>query len=197
MKRLFTLAFLLINLVAYAQRITQLEGVGEGNSFKPGEGVIYGNFIQKLSFWKSGYQQYIRVRNLQTHEVLSFQVKSTYGGARIRPFCYYIPAGVYELWQYQYSEAKWYGTRTVTTPVFKDVDINLNVKNLVDSGLLRPQDLHRFTFKVEPGSTTYLGTWHFDAGAVFFTDEKAVLDEKIKSDHPALNFEKAVTAIPN
>jgi len=42
-----------------------------------------------------------------------------------------------------------------------------------------------------------LGTWHFDTGLVSFSDDKESFDKEIMKNFINLDFEKAVTNLPN
>ncbi|WP_460680563.1 hypothetical protein [Mucilaginibacter koreensis] len=190
------IAFCTINV--YSQNITELESAGTGAKLQADEAIIYGNFVQKLSYWKSGYQQYIFIRNLDTHAIYCFQVKSKLGGAKMRLFCYHIPLGNYEILNYYYSKATWYGnTQGFNSPVFKNIDIDVNVKNKLDSGLIKREDLHRFTFSAAGNTLVYLGTWHFDTGIISFTNNKAEADQKLQPEYTYLIFKEALINIPD
>lgn len=198
MKYLFICAFLFTSLFTYGQkvRITPLEDADVGSVLKENQAIIYGSFIQRLTFWQTGYEQTIRIRNLETNELFSFEVKPRFRSRKENSFCVFIKPGTYEVVNFYYSKAKWYGTEDNIRAVFRGIDFEVNVKNKVDSGLIKREDLHRIVFKIENNTLTYLGQWHFESGAPSFSDEKATLDKKIKEDYVFLEFEKAVTVLP-
>jgi hypothetical protein len=199
MKRLFTCIFILMGLFAYGQKnkITQLEYVDAGTILKENQAIIYGTFIQRLTFWQTGYQQMIRIRNLETNELFSFEVKPSLSSKKEHLFCFYIKPGTYEIVNFFYSKSKWYGTENNVRPVFRGIDFEVNLKNKVDSGLVKQQDLQRIVFKIDNNTLTYLGQWHFEAGPPSFTDNKVAADKKLKSDYYFLEPEKAVTVLAN
>lgn len=197
MKGFITAALILTALITYAQGIQPLNRVESTADIKPQEAIIYGSFLQRLTFWQNGYGQNIRIRNIKTKELFLFEVKPSLKTRKENTFCFYIPPGTYEVLSYYYSKAKWYGTQGNLSPVFKNMDFEVNLKNKVDSGLIKVEDLHRIVFTVESGVITYLGKWHFDAGPVSFSDDKATLDKKIQQDFYFLRFDKAVTVIPD
>ncbi|WP_413669909.1 hypothetical protein ACEN9X_08205 [Mucilaginibacter sp. Mucisp86] len=198
MKYFFACIFLITGLFAYGQKakIIPLDDVEIGNVLKENQAIIYGSFIQRLSFWQTGYQQNIRIRNLETNEIFSFVVKPPLRSRKENQFCFFIKPGTYEVVNFYYSKSKWYGTEYNMRPVFRGIDFEVNVKNKIDSGLIKLEDLHRIVFKVANNTLTYLGQWHFESGAPSFTDEKATLDKKLKEDYVLLEFEKAVTVLP-
>ncbi|WP_121808456.1 hypothetical protein [Mucilaginibacter kameinonensis] len=197
MKYFFACVFLFTGLFAYGQKITPLEYVDAGTILKENQAIIYGSFIQRLTFWQNGYDQRIRIRNLETNELFSFEVKPATRTRKENPFCFFIKAGTYEVVNFYYSKAKWYGTEDNTRPVFRGIDFEVNVKNKIDSGLVKMEDLHRIVFKVENNTLTYLGKWHFESGAPSFSNDKAVLDKKLKEDYFFLEFEKAAIVLPD
>ncbi|WPU99389.1 hypothetical protein SNE26_25580 [Mucilaginibacter sp. cycad4] len=198
MKRIFTCIFILTGLFAYGQKIkvTQLEYVDAGTILKENQAIIYGSFIQRLTFWQNGYQQTIRIRNLETNELFSFEVKPNLRTRKENPFCFFIKPGTYEIVNFYYSKGKWYGVEYNTRPVFRGLDFEINVKNKVDSGLIKWEDLHRIVFKVDNSKLTYLGQWHFESGPPSFSDNKTTLDKKLKEDYYFLEFEKAAIVLP-
>ena len=197
MKGFIIAALILAALTTNAQKIQPLTHVESTAEVKPGEAIIYGSFLQRLTFWQNGYGQNIRIRNIKTKEMFLFEVKPALRTRRENTFCFYIPPGTYEILSYYYSKAKWYGTQGNLSPVFKNIDFEVNLKNKVDSGLIKVEDLHRISFTVESGVVTYLGRWHFDSGPVSFSDDKATLDKKIQPDFYFIQFNNAVTVIPD
>lgn len=199
MKRFFTCIFILTSLLAYGQKakITPLDDVEVSTILKENQAIVYGSFIQRLTYWQNGYKQTIGIRNLQTGEMFSLVVKPALRARKENPFCFFIKPGTYEVLNFYYSKNKWYGLEYNERPVFRGFDFEINLKNKVDSGLVKPEDLHRIVFKVENNTLTYLGQWHFESGAPSFSDDKAMLDKKLKEDYVLLEFEKAVTLLPN
>ena len=196
MKYFLTCLFILISSFIYAQRIPYLEYVESGAVFKTDQAIIYGSFIQRLGFSSGGYQQDIRIRNMDTNEVFAFEVKPYLRSRKENTFCFYIKPGTYEILNYWFTKSKWYGGLTTTEPIFKNIDANINLKNKIDSGIIKREDLHHFKFKVENNTITYVGQWHFDTGLVSFTDDKAALDKKLPADFYFLEFNTAVINIP-
>jgi len=197
MKRFLTAIFILLATSAYAQKITHLEYVGTGDVLKPNEAIIYGSFIQRLTFWQTGYQQDIRIRNVATNELFAFEVKPSLRSRKENSFCFYIKPGTYEVINYYYSKAKWYGVQNNVRPVFKNIDYEVNLKNKIDSGIVKFEDLKRLVFKVDNNTITYIGQWHFEAGPVWFTDDKSYLDKKLQTDFFGIEFKAAGTVLPD
>ncbi|MFS2188001.1 hypothetical protein ACCC92_15090 [Mucilaginibacter sp. Mucisp84] len=199
MKYLFACIFLLAGLFGYGQKtkIIPLEYVYPGTILKENQAIIYGSFIQRLTFWQTGYQQTIRVRNLETNEVFSFEVKPPLRSRKENPFCFFIKPGTYEIVNFYYSKSKWYGIENNIRPVFRGIDFEINLKNKVDSGIIKREDLHRIVFKIDKNTLTYLGQWHFESGAPSFKADKATLDKKLREDYFFLELEKAITVLPD
>jgi hypothetical protein len=71
MRLIFLIALLTFNAIA-GQAQTQavkLDKVAKNDSVQKGQGVIYGNFIQRLGFSSGGFPQDIRLRNTETNEL--------------------------------------------------------------------------------------------------------------------------------
>ena len=157
----------------------------------------YGNFIQRLGFSSGGFPQDIRLINTETKEIFTFRVKPTYKSAKENTFCYILKPGKYAIYNYWWTQSKWYGGKTFTEPIFKNIDNTNNLQAKINSGEIKDKDLLQYTFTVGENSINYLGTWHFDKGLVSFTDDKQNFDIKIAGRFKKLDLSKAETVLPN
>lgn len=85
-----------------------------------------------------------------------------------------------------------------TEPIFKGVDTSTkDFKKKWENGKIKESDLEQYEFTIEKDTINYLGTWHFDTGLVSFSDDKESFDKEIMENFINLDFEKAVTNLPN
>lgn len=197
MKHLTTIILLFITLISKGQDITIIEEVKSKDTIPTGQAIIYGNFIQRLGFSSGGFPQDIRLINLDTKEIYSFRVKPTYKSAKENTFIFTLKPGNYGILNYWWTQSKWYGGKTYTEPIFKGIDTTIDSDQKNISGKVREVEMQQFTFSLMANSLNYLGTWHFDKGLVFFTDDKKQFDESIKSKYQKLDFQKAKIVLPN
>lgn len=197
-RRLVALSILFASIVfvTLGQETTELKEVKKNDKIAPGQAIIYGNFIQRLSTNSIGFPQDIRVVNITTTEVFAFRVKSTMKSGKENTFCYSLKPGTYMILDYWWTDSKWYGGNSMIEPVYKGIDATDSLREKIDSNRISQGDLKRFLFEIESNTINYLGTWHFDSGMVYFSDDKNVLDEKLKKKFKHLDFSKARTIIP-
>lgn len=198
--RRLTLLHILLVLLALstqAQETIELQEVKKNKQILPGQAIIYGSFIQRLSTNSIGFPQDIRIVNINTTEVFSFRVKPTLKSGKENPFCYNLKPGTYMILDYWWTDNKWYGGNAVIEPVYKGIDATDSLREKIDNNRIRQRDLKRFTFKIESNSLNYIGTWHFDTGMVYFSNDKNVLDEKLKKKYKRLDLINAITVIPD
>lgn len=178
--KVFVCALLmLMPLISFSQKVTRLVSTYKKDTVEKGQGIIYGEFIQRLGFSSGGFSQDISIQHVASGEVYSFRVKGTFKSAKENTFCYHIPAGKFIILQYFWTKSKWYGGELHFEPVYKG------------------GSNERFEFVIEPDTLTYLGTWHFDEEMVSFKDNKTTLDGKVKGAFKNLSFDQARIELPH
>lgn len=197
-RRSTVLSVFLISIIFFAngQETTELKEVKKNDKMTSGQAIIYGSFIQRLSTNSIGFPQDIRIVNITTTEVFSFRVKPTFKMTKENTFCYFLEPGTYMILDYWWTDSKWYGGNGMIEPVYKGIDATDSLREKIDSNRISQRDLKRFVFTIESNTLNYVGTWHFDTGMVYFTNDKAQLDEKLKNKYKKLDFNKAETIIP-
>ena len=190
------LLFVFISSYSHAQQFSRLTEVKSKDSIRGNDAIIYGNFIQRLAFLSGGFPQEIRIANIETKEIYSFNVKPSYKSAKENAFIYFIKPGSYVILNYWWTQSKWYGGKFFTEPIFSGVDSRDSLVSKVKSGIINEKDLHRFMFCVSEKSINYLGTWHFDTGIVSFTSDKKNIDEKLSSKYTLIDILNAKTILP-
>lgn len=197
-KRLTILNILFVSIVFFSQgqETTDLKEVKKNDKIASGQAIIYGSFIQRLSTNSIGFPQDIRIVNITTTEVFAFRVKPTLKSSKENTFCYSLKPGTYMVLDYWWTDSKWYGGNSIIEPVYNGIDATDSLREKIDSNRISQRDLKRFTFEIESNTLNYVGTWHFDSGMVYFSDDKNVLDEKLKKKYKQLDFSKARTTIP-
>jgi hypothetical protein len=196
MKYLLITFFFLLTIFAEGQNFITLNEVGSGDIISSEEAIIYGNFIQRLGFSSGGFPQDIRIINLETKEAFTFRVKPTYKSAKENIFIYFIKPGKYAILNYWWTKSTWYGGKFFTEPIFKNIDMTDNFDLKIKSGQINQNELEQFTFEITKNSLNYLGTWHFDNGLVYFTDDKMQFDSLVKNKFKKLDFLSATTILP-
>lgn len=193
---LITSFSLLSTFFATSQNVTTL--VSAAGAFTGGKNdvIICGNFIQRLNFKSGGFPQDIHILNLDTEKIMSFRVKPTFKSSKENTFMYFIKPGNYVILNYLWTESKWYGGKMFNEPIFKDIDATDELEQKIKSGQIKESDLARFSFSVSTNYLNYLGTWHFDSGLVYFSDQKEEFDKLLKKKHKQHDFSKATTSIP-
>ena len=179
-----------------AQRFTPLSVVSDKDTVLAGQGIIYGLFIQRLGFSSGGFPQDIRLLNLDTKQIFTFRVKPTFKSSKENFFCYHIPAGHYAVQQYWYTQSKWYGGTMFEEHIFKGKAFS-EIGPGLQAGQIREDSLGRYKFYISPHSLNYTGTWHFDQEIVSFTNDKMVLDKKLRQKYKRLLPDSAVANLPD
>jgi len=198
MKYLIAVLLGITILSANGQTFIQLEKVGSNDKLIENEAIIYGNFIQRLGFSSGGFPQDIRIQNVETKVIYRFRVKPTYKSRKENPFIFHIPPGKYKILVYWWTKSQWYGGKMFTETIFKGIDTSTkNFKKKWESGKINENDLEQYEFTIKKNTINYLGTWHFDTGLVSFSDNKVQFDKEIMESFNNLNFNKAVTNLPN
>ncbi|HSD13801.1 MAG TPA: hypothetical protein VLB74_04060 [Flavobacterium sp.] len=186
-----------ISFASRSQTPSELDFVGINGKLSSDKSIIYGNFIQRLGFSSGGFPQSISIVNLETNESYVFIVKPAMKTSKENKFCYYIKPGHYAIVNYIWYKSKMYGAEIFTEPIIKGIDTSTDeFKEKVKKGEIKEEDLIMFTFKIEPNSLNYLGTWHFNTGLVKFTDDKIDFDAKLKTKYPGIDFNNSITNLP-
>ncbi len=195
MHKLLLLVFVLMATVVQGQKLIHLKPVAGSDFLKEGNSVIYGNFIQRLGFSSGGFPQDIRLYNLDTQEYFAMRVKPTFKSAKENRFCYFIKPGRYAIVNYYWTQSKWYGGKMFTEPIYKNLEAS-KTEALRRDGNLTRADMKSYCFEVLPASIHYAGTWHFDKERVSFSDDKARIDEKVRTKYKKLDLTTAKTTLP-
>lgn len=196
MKYLILTFLFFYSIFIYGQDMEVLYEVNEKDTIHSGQSIIYGNFIQRLGVSGGGYPQDIRIINIESGDVFSFRAKSTSKSSKENPFCFFIEPGTYAILNYWWTKRTWYGGQMHTEPIYKGIDSTDDLEEKINSGNIKETDLIRFIFEVEENTINYVGTWHFDTGMIYFSDDKAQLDKKIKNNYKKLDFTSARTGLP-
>lgn len=141
--------------------------------------------------------QDIVIVNAETGEYYSFVVKPMMKSAKENLFCYVLPAGTYQIANYNYNQSTWYGAKMFSEPIIKNMIANAELQEKLNSGQIAETDIIRFSFTVEPNTLNYLGSWHFDQQLVSFTDDKLITDKKMVKKKQKIDFSSAKTELPN
>lgn len=197
MKSLFLVVLLFCAVFAEAQNPKSLRELGSNGSVPLGKCVFYGNFIQRLGFTSGGFPQDIRIANVDTKEVFAFRVKPTFKSAKENSFCFVVDPGRYVIFNYYWTQSKWYGGKMVAEPIFKGIDATDNLEEKVKSGQIDSNKVVRFGFYLEANTLNYLGTWHFDTGLVSFSDDKNRLDSQLKDKYKIIDLSTAKVVLPD
>lgn len=196
MKYFATLTLLFLTFLVRGQNYPSLLQVSSEEKPLAGRAIIYGNFIQRLGFSSGGFPQDIRLMNLDTKHIVSFRVKAAMKSAKENTFVYYIEPGRYAILNYWWTQSKWYGGKTFTEPIYKNVDVTDGFVEKINSGLIKTDTLQHFTFTLPDKGMYYMGTWHFDRGLVTFNDDKETFDQLLQKEYRQLDCTKAVTVLP-
>lgn len=178
------------------QNYYQLDEVEKNDTLRKNNAIIYGDFIQRLGFSSGGFPQEIVILNIETNQLLKFNVKPTFKSRKENPFFYHIPPGSYKIINYLWTQSKWYGGKMYNEPIFKDLDTSgKNYKKKFDKGEFKESEFERFEFTVELNKVNYLGTWHFDNGLVSFSDDKKSFEIDILEKFNKIDFKNSVINI--
>lgn len=181
----------------HGQKIESLKKAKSSTELSNTNSIIYGLFIQRLGFSSGGFPQYIRLLNIATNEVYSFNVKPTMKTGKEIPFCYYIKPGEYRILNYFWTQSKWYGGLIHQEPIYKNIDTSTNdFAKQNKSGKIDLNNLNFYIIKIADNAINYLGTWHFNTGLVSFSNNKEKLDEEMKEKYQSIYFENAAIRIP-
>ena len=198
MKYIITIALGLLTNILFGQEIKVLEKVPIGAKIEQGQTIICGNFIQRLGFSSGGFPQDIIIQNIETKEYFKFRVTPTYKSRKENSFCFYIKHGTYQIISYVWTQSKWYGGMMYGEPIFKGIDVT----EYLEKNKEIPQEIYensslRYSFTLGENSLYYLGTWNFNTGLVFFTNDLSKFTEEMVSEYKKLDFSKASTEIPD
>lgn len=198
-KYFFTVLLFIAGLCpnVHGQTFESLQKAKSSKELNDSTSIIYGLFIQRLGFTSGGFPQEIRLQNILTQKMYTFNVKATMKSGKENSFCYYVKPGMYKVLSYYWTKSKWYGGEVHEEPIFKGVDTTTKAyNNAVKKGTLDTCQLQSYHIEIRPKGIYYLGTWHFDAGLVSFSDDKASLDDKLKNKFSNIDFENAITKLP-
>lgn len=172
--------------------IIQLKSIGRFDTFPSGKAMFYGSFIQRLGFTSGGFPQDIRLINIETDEIFTFRVKSTFLSSKQNTFIVIAKEGTYAILDYWWTQSKWYGGKTFIETIFKGADSRVRVEQL-DNQIKS----NRFTFDLKSNKVNYVGTWHFDTEHVYFTNEQEFLNSKIRNKFRKIDFSNVLINLPN
>ena len=198
MKATLSIFLLLFALSVNAQKIKLLTPVDPAHVVDSEKAIIYGSFMPRTQNWlKKGLQQYIRIKNIETNQVFSFEVVHYMSTSKQNIFEYLLDPGTYEIITYAWADEVVLGAKAHYEPVWKDFDItdSLNIKK-IQSDEISSNDLKHYRFTVAANTLCYLGKWNFTTGLITFSDTKPETDQKIKKDFLTLDFDKAITILP-
>ncbi len=196
MKYLYLTSLLIISALAFGQKSYTLKEYDNGDAIPEGKTLIYGNFVQRLGFSSGGFPQAVVIADYNSKKLFSLKVKSTFASSKQNIFMYFIQPGTYIIVAYQWTQSKWYGGESHMEYIFKDIDMEKMTDKKFEE-IKATQKIERFTFTVKPDVINYLGTWHFDTGQVYFTDDKVDFDSKIQQRYNKLSLNEAVANLPN
>lgn len=179
------------------QKIESLNKADSPKELNDSTSIIYGLFIQRLGFTSGGFPQEIRLQNIITDKIYTFNVKGTMKSGKENPFCYYLKPGMYKLFSYFWTKSKWYGGEMHEERIFKNIDTSTKdyIKR-VKNGSIDPDKLEPYYLEIRPNSVYYIGTWHFNTVLVSFSDDKTNLDEQLKKKYSKVDFDQATTKLP-
>lgn len=162
------------------------------------DGIIYGEFIQRLGFSSGGYKQHIKLLNLEDSLIYIVIVKKTYKSARRNKFHVSLPPGKYAIIEYFWIQSKWYGGMLHREHIYKNGTMSDVVKKLT-SGEAKKLNLEWYTFSVESKKANYVGIWNFKDTRPVFINEKEITDTQMKYKHfmHGLDLNQAAVSIPN
>ncbi|SPZ92536.1 Uncharacterised protein [Sphingobacterium multivorum] len=83
-----------------------------------------------------------------------------------------------------------------TEYIFKNIDTTDDFEDKVNAGLINIDELERFTFKITENSLNYLEPGILKP-SVSFTNDKVILDQKIKKKYKVIDFSQAIVVMPN
>lgn len=179
------------------QKIESLKKADSSKELNDSTSIIYGLFIQRLGFTSGGFPQDIRLQNIITDKIYTFNVKGTMKSGKENPFCYYIKPGMYKVLSYFWTKSKWYGGEMHEERIFKNIDTSTkDYTKGVKNGSVDPDKLEPYYLEIRPNSVYYIGTWHFNTGLVSFSDDKTNLDQQLKKKYSKINFDQATTKLP-
>ena len=193
LKCILFIALAVAALETNAQKYVRLKAVEPFDTPKKVHGIMYGNFVQRLAFSSGGYPQDIRILNVDSGRLYTFQVKKILKSAKENAFCYYIAPGNYVILNYWYIQSKWYGGMEFLEPVSRAGADTLRVVSN-DSSYFALED--RFRFTILPGSVTYVGTWDFSDPQARFRDEKDEITPVMQRKFKKFDFSRSRSSVP-
>jgi hypothetical protein len=176
-----------------AQKLVRLRAVEPFDTPKKVHGIMYGNFVQRLAFSSGGYPQDIRILNVDSGRLYTFEVKKTFKSAKENTFCYYIAPGNYVILNYRYIQSKWYGGMEFLEPVNRAGADTLHIA-LNDSSHYPLE--YKFRFTILPASVTYVGTWDFSDPQARFRDEREDITPLMQRKYKKIDFCVSRTCVP-
>lgn len=195
----YTLSIFLLSctLCLNAQKITRLSYTDPAHVVNPGKAIIYGSFIpRKQKAMQKGLQHYIRIQNDDTKEIFSIEVVPYSSTTKENIFCYVIAPGTYKIIDYKWADEVVFGAKIHTEPVFKNIDATDSLSAKINTGAIETNDAKYYQFTVQADKVYYLGRWNFASEVVSFSNEKQLTDKKIKKDFLTLDFDRAITILP-
>lgn len=194
MKYILTLILIALGTLAKGQFFKLLDDVQPRDTIKPNYAIIYGFFLPR-PIRQPGKSQEIWLYNLDTKKRISLVVKLPFGRPKADEFVCFIKPGNYAIRNYWGLEPGL--TEDSPEPIYKGIDASGNFERKLKKAGIDKKTLTRYTFSVTANSINYLGTWDFRTGLVSFTDNKAELDNDLKSQFKRLDFSVANTILPN
>ena len=196
MRTIITTILIFMTMSIAGQKIYTLREQSVFGNIPSGKAVIYGNFIQRLGFSSGGFPQEIRILNIESNELFTFNVKPTFKSTKENLFCYTLNPGIYIIYIYFWTKSTVYGGKMYYEPIYKGVDSNDNLEEKVKTGFIKKEDLVHFTFTISENSLNYMGTWHFDTGIVYFSEDKETADSKFTRKYKKIDFTKSIVTLP-
>lgn len=198
-KHVFILIFFILGIInnASSQKFESLKKAHSDQELNDSTSIIYGSFIQRLGFTSGGFTQVIRLQEIVTQKMYTFNVKPAMKSSKEHSFCYYIKPGMYKILNYFWIQSKWYGAEMHEEYIFKHIDTSTkDFKRKYKEENIDTNQFDNYYIEIKPNTVNYLGTWHFNTGLVSFSDDKAKLDKKLQKKYKKINLEKAIVKLP-
>jgi hypothetical protein len=181
-----------------AQKIQRLKYTDAGDLLKPDDAIIYSAFtppnfnmgtgVAEIGLYNTNTKSYYQLHAVGQNSLRSKNIV----------FCFHISPGTYQLVYLVWTDFHGLYYKQHSGLISKNRSYTNSAANNVIPVLkgLVPDTVNRYKFTVKGGTLYYLGNWDFEKGAVKFTDTRTETDQRIKKDYLLLNFNKAVTELP-
>ncbi len=184
-----------ITLNLNSQEFKSLKKANSSQNLNDSTSIIYGSFVQRLGFTSGGFPQEIRLLNIVTNQVYTFNVKPVMKTSKQNSFCYYLKPGMYKVLSYFWIKSKWYGGEVHEELIYKNVDtFTKEYAKEIKNGNVDIDRLEPYYIEIRPNLVYYVGTWHFNTGMVSFSVDKENLDKELSKKK--IDFNNAITLLP-